>query len=67
MAETSADSDTVPPAPPKQMDQPASAGGNTDVPDLLERLRTLGQLHDAGYVTDAEFEEIKRRILDGGN
>ena len=65
MAETSANSDAVPPAPPSEIDQPA--GGNTDVPDLLEQLRTLGELHDAGYVTDAEFEEIKRRILDGSN
>ena len=30
----------------------------------LEQLRTLGELRDAGYVTDDEFERIKRRILE---
>lgn len=37
----------------------------TDVNRLLEQIRTLGELRDSGYVTDAEFERIKRRILDG--
>lgn len=32
---------------------------------MLEHLRVLGQLRDSGYVTDAEFERIKERILDG--
>lgn len=32
---------------------------------MLEQIRRLGELRDAGYVTDAEFERIKRRILDG--
>ena len=30
----------------------------------LEQIRSLGELRDAGYVTDEEFELIKRRILD---
>jgi hypothetical protein len=30
----------------------------------LEQLRELGELRDAGYVTDEEFERIKTRILD---
>ena len=37
----------------------------TDVDRMLEQIRTLGELLDAGYVTEAEFERIKRRILDG--
>jgi hypothetical protein len=31
---------------------------------VLEQLRELGELRDAGYVTDAEFQRIKQRILD---
>lgn len=29
----------------------------------LEQIRSLGELRDAGYVTEAEFAEIKQRIL----
>jgi len=32
---------------------------------MLEHLSVLGQLRDSGYVTEAEFERIKQRILDG--
>ena len=32
---------------------------------MLEHLNVLGQLRDSGYVTEAEFERIKTRILDG--
>ena len=32
---------------------------------MLEHLNVLGQLRDSGYVTDAEFERIKQRILNG--
>ncbi len=35
-----------------------------DLSRRLEQLRTLGELWDAGYVNDEEFERIKRRILD---
>ena len=42
--------------------QAAAAPG--DVDRLLEQIRTLGELRDAGYVTEAEFERIKKRILD---
>ena len=30
----------------------------------LEQLRELGALRDAGYVTDEEFAQLKRKILD---
>ena len=46
--------------PPRQAAAPPG-----DVERLLEQIRTLGELRDAGYVTEAEFERIKRRILDG--
>ena len=32
---------------------------------VLEQLRTLGELKDSGYVTEEEFERIKRRIMEG--
>ena len=65
MAEMPAESNASLPAAPEEADRPFRAGGNADVPDMLEQLRTLGELRDAGYVTDVEFEQIKRRILDG--
>ncbi len=39
----------------------------TDSVDLsreLEQLRTLGELRDAGYLTEEEFQRVKTRILD---
>lgn len=43
----------------------ASATSQGELDRLLEQIRTLGELRDAGYVTDQEFERIKTRILDG--
>lgn len=47
----------------------AAAPGRTAVREAeisraLEQLRHLGELKDAGYVTDEEFQRIKNRILD---
>ncbi len=42
-------------------DRAADAAGITEA---LEQLRELGELRDAGYVTDEEFDRIKRRILE---
>ena len=39
-------------------------GGATDMSQVLEQLRTLGELRDAGHVTETEFERIKARILE---
>lgn len=47
-------------AAPAEATKPAA-----NVDRMLEQIRTLGELRDAGYVTDEEFERIKRRILDG--
>lgn len=41
---------------------PAAAGGGID-DATIESLTKLGQLHDSGVLTDAEFEEQKRRLL----
>ena len=56
-------------APPPQYAQPqyapapapAPAAGPT--PDMFEKLRELGQLHDQGILTDEEFAAQKARIL----
>ncbi|MBT8092411.1 MAG: SHOCT domain-containing protein [Gammaproteobacteria bacterium] len=45
-----------PPRPPA--DSPAETSR------ALQQLRTLGELRDAGYVTDEEFARIKKKILD---
>jgi hypothetical protein len=31
----------------------------------LEQLRELGALREAGYVTEEEFAQLKKKILDG--
>jgi hypothetical protein len=39
------------------------AGGISD--NSIEQLEKLGQLHDQGVLTDAEFEVQKQKILQG--
>lgn len=60
-----------PPVPPAAL---ATEGGSTaalpetsraDMSRMMQQLRTLGELRDAGYVTAEEFERIKQRLLDG--
>lgn len=57
-------------APPPPADVPTPAGtadvqaGPAEISRTLEQLRELGELKDAGYLTDEEFERIKQRILD---
>jgi len=41
--------------------EPQPAGGGTD--DMLAQLKQLGELKSQGVLTEAEFEEQKRRIL----
>jgi hypothetical protein len=41
----------------------ASASGPDDMSDRLAQLAKLGELKNAGVLTDAEFEEQKARIL----
>jgi hypothetical protein len=48
----------APPPPPA----PAAASGEGD---MLAQLEKLGQLHDAGVLTDEEFTQQKARILGG--
>ena len=49
------------PEPP----QAAAAEADDEVDDQLARLAKLGQLRDAGVLTPDEFEQQKRRILEG--
>jgi hypothetical protein len=44
---------------------PTSAQLPTDEGVKIEQLKTLAALRDSGALTDKEFEDEKRRILDG--
>ena len=46
-----------------QQAQAPPAGGMTD--NTIEQLGKLGQLHDQGVLTDAEFEVQKQKLLQG--
>jgi hypothetical protein len=43
--------------------QYAAAAAPNDTGSMLDQLQQLGQLRDAGVLTDAEFQEQKDRIL----
>jgi hypothetical protein len=45
----------------QQAQAPAGGGGN----DMIEQLGKLGQLHEQGVLTDAEFEVQKQKLLQG--
>ena len=45
---------------------PAPAAPAEPAADPLEQLEKLGQLHESGVLTDAEFEAQKAKILAGG-
>lgn len=49
----------APPAPAPAAPPPAAPAGGS----LLDQLAQLGQLRDAGVLTEAEFETQKQRIL----
>jgi putative oligomerization/nucleic acid binding protein len=40
---------------------PPAAGGMTD--DTIDALGKLGQLHEQGVLTDAEFDQQKQKLL----
>ena len=50
-------------APPPPPPPPPPADSGTD--DMIEQLQKLGQLRDAGVLTDAEFEAQKAKLLAG--
>ena len=47
----------------QQQAQAPAAGGMTD--NTIEQLGKLGQLHEQGVLTDAEFEVQKQKLLQG--
>jgi Short C-terminal domain len=48
-----------PPAPP-----PVEASSIDAAPDVAQRLSDLNELHDEGVLTDEQFEEAKKRVID---
>ncbi|MEU2078083.1 SHOCT domain-containing protein [Streptomyces sp. NPDC013489] len=52
-----------PPPPPPAAAPPAPAPAASDMSSKIDQLKQLGELKDQGVLTDAEFEEQKRRIL----
>ncbi len=48
---------------PAQAAAPAAQSPAISVIELAAGIRELGQLHDAGYLTEAEFAEQKQRLL----
>ena len=47
----------------QQAQPPQGGGGMTD--NTIEQLGKLGQLHEQGVLTDAEFEVQKQKLLQG--
>jgi Short C-terminal domain len=61
-AEAAAAQAAAPPPPPAAPPaSPPTAGGLTD--DVVQQLRTLGELRDAGVLTEEEFAAKKAKIL----
>ena len=44
-------------------DKQNTASSGTDIPDIYEQLRIVAQLRDEGILTEDEFAELKRKIL----
>jgi hypothetical protein len=44
--------------------QKPKQSGVSGAPPILEQLQKLGQLKDSGYLTDMEFQELKKQLLD---
>lgn len=56
---------SAPAAPPPAAPPPASPGPADDTQAQLDQLRQLGELRQAGVLTDHEFEAKKAKILLG--
>jgi hypothetical protein len=48
-----------------QQPQGAGGGGGGMTDNTIEQLGKLGQLHEQGVLTDAEFEVQKQKLLQG--
>ena len=51
--------------PPEQYQAPPPPAPAPGMDDKLAQLKQLGELKEAGVLTDAEFEQQKARILNG--
>jgi putative oligomerization/nucleic acid binding protein len=49
----------------QQQAQGAGGGGGGMTDNTIEQLGKLGQLHEQGVLTDAEFEVQKQKLLQG--
>jgi hypothetical protein len=49
----------------QQAQQAQSGGGGGMTDNTIEQLGKLGQLHEQGVLTDAEFEVQKQKLLQG--
>ena len=49
----------------QQAQQPQGGGGGGMTDNTIEQLGKLGQLHEQGVLTDAEFEVQKQKLLQG--
>ena len=61
-------STSAPTPPAANAPQPAAAiasppAGNSGMSETLELLQKLGELKDAGYVTEDEYSKLKQRVL----
>lgn len=45
--------------------KPTDSADRADLSRTLKQLRSLGELKDDGYITEEEFQKIKKKILDG--
>jgi len=69
----SAQQEPAPPPPPQYQEPPPPAYAPPppppppadDGPDMLDQLQKLGELRDAGVLTEAEFAAQKAKILAG--
>jgi len=64
VAVPSAPASQIPASEPPPVSPGARAARDAQTTRALEQLRQLGELRDAGYVTEQEFDRIKNRILD---
>ena len=53
------------PPPPAYAPPPPPPPPADDAPDMLDQLQKLGELRDAGVLTEAEFAAQKAKILAG--
>jgi hypothetical protein len=49
--------------PPQQYQPPPAAPARPDTEDVIAQLKQLGELKEAGVLTEAEFQQQKARIL----